>query len=181
MSETPALKLIWISLILGLALFAGNGVAWAAETEKAPVTLGVEELKAQVIELNRELAALEDELLFPASSRYVVFLSATPDSALQIDSVRLKLGDKILATQLYTDREVRGLQQGGMQRLHIGNLAAGVHEVTAIVEGIDGDRQTYTRMATLMLEKDSDASALEVRVRDQASEPGPAVDIIEWR
>ena len=145
------------------------------------VALSVEELKRKVIRLNRDLFILEEDLLFPASTKFAVFLSLDTGQFLKLDAVKLKLNDDIVASHLYTDRQLKALQRGGMQRLHIGNLKTGSHEVTVFVEGIGPDNRAYKQAATLAFEKGTDIASLEVRIRDRSSNYEPEVAIVEWQ
>lgn len=150
------------------------------ESTEGSVALSVEELKKKVIRLNRDLFILEEDLLFPASTQLAVFLSLDTGQFLKLDAVKLKLNDDIVASHLYTDRQVKALQRGGMQRLHIGNLKTGSHEVTVFVEGIGPDNQAYKQAATLEFEKGTGIASLEVRIRDRSSNYQPEVAIVEW-
>ena len=101
--------------------------------EVAPVALSVEQLKKKVIELNRDLFILEEDLLFPANTQFAVFVSLDTGKFLQLDSMKLKVDGEIVAAHLYTERQIKSLQRGGMQRLYIGNLKTGEHDITAFV------------------------------------------------
>ncbi|WP_225314971.1 AraC family transcriptional regulator [Marinobacter confluentis] len=148
--------------------------------EEGSVALSVEELKKKVIRLNRDLFILEEDLLFPASTQFAVFLSLDTGQFLKLDAVKLKLNDDTVASHLYTDRQLKALQRGGMQRLHIGNLKTGSHEVTVFVEGMGPDNRAYKQAATLQFEKGTSTAALEVRIRDRSSNYQPEVAIVEW-
>ena len=151
-----------------------------ADETATSVAVSVEELKKQVIQLNRDLFILEEDLLFPASTQFAVFLSLDTGEFLKLDSVTLKVNDDIVAAHLYTERQVKALQRGGMQRLHMGNLKTGEHEVTAFVEGMGPDNRAYKKAATLMVDKGTDTKALEIRIQDQSSNYQPGVSIVEW-
>lgn len=144
------------------------------------VALSVEELKKKVIRLNRDLFILEEDLLFPASTQFAVFLSLDTGEFLKLDAVKLKLDDDTVASHLYTERQLKALQRGGMQRLHIGNLKTGSHQVTVFVEGIGPDNRAYKQAATLEFEKGTGTAALEVLIRDRSSDYQPEVAIVEW-
>ncbi|WP_225314420.1 AraC family transcriptional regulator [Marinobacter halotolerans] len=144
------------------------------------VALSVEELKKQVIRLNRDLFILEEDLLFPASTQFAVFLSLDTGKFLSLDAVKLKLDDDTVASHLYTERQVKALQRGGMQRLYMGNLKTGAHQVTVFVEGIGPDNRAYKQAATLEFEKGTGTAALEVRIQDRSSDYQPEVAIVEW-
>ena len=169
-----------IPLMLALLATFSQSPAVAEEPAEAPVAISVEELKKQVIRLNRDLFILEEDLLFPASTQFAVFLSLDTGEFLKLDSVKLKVNDEVVAAHLYTERQLKALQQGGMQRLHIGNLKSGDHEITAFVDGIGPDNRVYRKAATLNITKGTDTKALEIRIQDQSSNYQPDVSIVEW-
>lgn len=144
------------------------------------VAMSVEELRKQVIELNRDLFVLEEDLLFPASTQFAVFLSVETGEFLSLDAVKLKVDDEVVASHLYTARQVDALRRGGMQRLHMGNLKTGEHEVTVFVDGIGPENRPYRKAATYQLDKGTDTATLEVRIRDRSADYQPAVELVEW-
>jgi hypothetical protein len=156
-----------------------NNVSQNKVPEK-PVALSVAELKKKVIKLNRDLFILEEDLLFPANTQFVVYLSLDTGKFFKPDSVILKVNDEVVAAHLYTTRQMKALSRGGMQRLHMGNLKSGAHEITAIVQGLGTDGREYKRAASLAFEKGSDISSLEIKISDQSSNYQPNVEIIEW-
>ncbi|HEX7374275.1 MAG TPA: hypothetical protein VF277_04830, partial [Steroidobacteraceae bacterium] len=87
----------------------------AASTAARGVDQDVQALKKQVVDLNRDLFKLEEELLYPASTQVAVFLSVDVGTFFALDSVTVKVDDKEVAHYLYTDREVEALHRGGVQ------------------------------------------------------------------
>lgn len=170
------------SLLLLVTLFFCGTPAFAEDAldDAQPVALSVEDLKKKVIQLNRDLFILEEDLLFPANTQFVVFLSLDTGSFLQLDTVKLKVGDDVVASHLYTERQVNALSRGGMQRLYMGNLKTGAHEVTVFVEGLGSDQRAYKKAATITLEKSTDLKAIEVRIQDRSSDHQADVSIVEW-
>jgi hypothetical protein len=148
--------------------------------EAAPVSLSVEDLKKKVIELNRDLFILEEDLLFPANTQFAVFVSLDSGKFLQLDSMKLEVDGEIVAAHLYTLRQVKSLQRGGMQRLYIGNLKTGEHEVTAFVDGIGPDNSAYKQAMSLSIMKDTDIKSIEIKITDQSSNFEPRIEIVEW-
>ena len=175
-------------LLSALAVFSFNALSEEAIVEPvleqtAPeeqVSLSVEELKKQVIKLNRDLFILEEDLLFPANTQLVVYLSFATGEFLNLDSISLKVDDEIVATHLYTERQLEALKRGGMQRLFMGNLKTGEHEVTAVLHGIGPDKKDYKLAASKIIEKDTELKALEVRIEDQSQNYQPRVSVVEW-
>lgn len=140
----------------------------------------VQDLKQDVLDLNRDLFMLEEELLFPANTQVAVFLSMDVSSYFQIDSVQLRLDDKQVANYLYTEREVDGLNRGGVQRLYLGNVKFGQHELVAFFTGKGPHDRDYRRGATITFRKGEGAKFLELRVSDRQRAQQPEFVIKEW-
>lgn len=171
-------------LLLAVLMLVVPGPALAQEADPGDngkaVAEQVEDLKKKVIRLNRDLFILEEDLLFPASTQVAVFLSVDTGQFLKLDTVKLKVDDEVVASHLYTERQIRALERGGMQRLYVGNLKTGDHRVTAFVEGMGPDSRPYKQAASLEFEKGTGTAALEIRVEDHSSDYQPSVSIVAW-
>ena len=66
----------------------------------------IQELKEEVLEVNRDLYILEEELLYPASTQVAVYVSVDVGDFFDLDSVQVMLNEKVVANYLYTEREV---------------------------------------------------------------------------
>ena len=157
------------------------GVSSSTEVGAEPLTQQVEDLKQSVLNLNRDLLILEEELLFPANTQVAVFLSMDVGEFFQVDAVEVKIDDKLVASHLYTPQQARALFRGGVQRLYIGNLRNGAHEVTAFFVGKGPEGRDYKRGATITIEKQLDPKMLELRIVDSTTKLQPVFDIKEWQ
>jgi hypothetical protein len=108
----------------------------------------IQDVKGDVIKLNRDLLVLEEELLFPANTQVALFVSMDVGKLFELDSVQIKLDDKVVASYLYTPLEVQALHRGGVQRVYLGNLRAGEHEIVAFFTGKGRTTRDYKRGAT---------------------------------
>jgi hypothetical protein len=160
-----------------------------AEAPAAPVASGgdfksldgeVQGLKKEVLDLNRDLFMLEEELLFPANTQVAVFLSLDVGTFFELDSVQVKLDNKEVANYLYTDREVEALNRGGVHRVFIGNLKTGKHELVAFFTGKGPHERDYKRGANLNFEKGVGAKFLELKISDRQSAQQPEFKVKEW-
>ncbi|MGD8911451.1 MAG: AraC family transcriptional regulator [Candidatus Thiodiazotropha sp.] len=140
----------------------------------------VEDLKKAVIELNRELFILEEELLFPGNTQVSIFLSLDIGNYFKLDSVQLHIDNKELANHLYTEREVKALQRGGVQRLYLGNIKAGEHELVAFFTGVGPKGRDYKRGATVSFNKGIGPKYLELKIVDSVALQQPDFEIREW-
>jgi hypothetical protein len=152
----------------------------AAREEFRSLDQGVQSLKEQVLNLNRDLFLLEEELLFPANSQVAFFVSVDVGEYFALDSVSLKIDGKEVANYLYTDREAKALLRGGVHRIHIGNLKAGEHELVAVFTGEGPHLRDYRRGASLNFDKGIGAQYIELRVSDRASAQQPEFVVQVW-
>ena len=141
----------------------------------------IQDVKADVIKLNRDLLVLEEELLFPANTQVAVFVSMDVGLLFDLDSVQIKLDDKVVANYLYTQLEVDALHRGGVQRVYLGNLKTGQHELVAYFTGKGPHERNYRRGANVKFEKTTDAKYIELRIQDSAGKLQPAFDIKLWQ
>lgn len=140
----------------------------------------IEALKNEVLSLNRDLFILEEDLLFPANTQFSVFLSMNAGALFQLDSIQLKIDDKNIANHLYTERELAALKRGGVQRLYIGNLPTGEHEVVAIFTGIGPKGRDYRRGETITIEKTTEPQFIEFIIEDDSGKEQPQFDVRIW-
>lgn len=178
--DARALGVFLVLLLISTLLKAETDVSEPQAVPDSEVALSVEELKKQVIKLNRDLFILEEDLLFPANTQFVVYLSVSTGQFFALDSVTLKVDDQIVAAHLYTERQLEALKRGGMQRLHIGNLKTGEHEITAVLHGIGPDKKDYKLATTRKINKLNDLKALEIRIEDQSENYQPVINLVEW-
>jgi hypothetical protein len=193
MSNRPWRVCVAACLALAAGLVAGGARAQTeptpaatapAATAPAQAARGVDQdvqvLKKQLVDLNRDLFKLEEELLYPASTQVAVFLSVDVGTFFALDSVTLKVDDKEVAHYLYTDREVQALHRGGVQKLYVGNLKAGPHEIVAFFSGKGPHDRDYRRGATLRFDKQVGAKYVELRISDQMASLEPEFMVREW-
>jgi len=139
-----------------------------------------QQLKKEVVDLNRDLFVLEEELLFPANTQVAVYLSMDVGEFFALDSVTLKIDNKEVTNYLYTPREVDALLKGGVQRVYLGNLKVGNHELVAFFSGKGPDNRDYRRGASLKFDKSIGAKYLELKIEDRQRKMQPEFEIKDW-
>ncbi len=156
----------------------------AAAAEPAPTGSlddRVQQTKADVIRLNRDLLVLEEELLFPANTQVAVFVSMDVGLLFDLDSVQIKLDDKVVTTYLYTPLEVQALHRGGVQRVYLGDLKAGSHEIVAFFTGKGPHDRDYKRATTIKFDKATEPKYIELQIKDVQQKLQPEFDVKVWQ
>lgn len=166
------------SLLLSVLLPPGQ--AHAADDAGQSLDSEIQTLKQDVLALNRELFILEEELLYPSGTQVAVFLSMDTGEYFSLDSVQLRINDKVVSNYLYTAREVEALHRGGVQRLYMGNLKAGDHEIVAIFTGKGPNGRDYRRGATRTVTKALGPKFVELQIVDLEGKEQPDFAVREW-
>jgi len=186
-----------MALALGTVVFAQDAAPMNAETAQSQAMSAeaaesesrdqfrsldqdVQALKKEVLDLNRDLFLLEEELLFPANSQVAFFISMDVGEYFELDSVNIKIDGKEVANYLYTAREVDALIRGGVHRVHMANLKTGDHELIAIFSGKGPHVRDYRRGATMTIDKGIGAKYLELEITDRVRKQQPEFVIKEW-
>ena len=159
---------------------AAGGDAAVPEGSTRALDEQIQDLKQSVVDLNKDLFVLEEELLFPANTQVAVFVSMDVGQFFGLDSVTLRIDSKEVSNYLYTPREVAALLKGGVQRLYVGNLKAGNHELVALFSGKGPSERDYRRGASIKFEKGVGAKYLELKISDRARRQQPEFEIKDW-
>ncbi len=170
------------SRLVTLMLFMGAMIpAWAADevTRNQIKGLGeqVPDIKKDAPNLTSELPLLEEKLLFPSNNQVSFFVSMYRNDAFRLDSVQLKLNDKIVAQHLYTFRERESLQQGDLQRLYTGNIKTGEHSLVVSFMGMASAGGEYKHSATYTVVKEAGPKFVEIKIAG----PGAAEQGVKFR
>jgi hypothetical protein len=94
--------------------------------------------------------------------------------------VQLKIDQKEVINYLYTPREGEALRKGGVQRLYVGNLKVGKHELVAIFNGQGPNDRPYKRGASIKFDKGVGAKYLELKIDDRQRKLQPEFEIKDW-
>nr|WP_324259856.1 AraC family transcriptional regulator [Cellvibrio fontiphilus] len=155
-------------------------VTWPVTPVWAQSAGQVESLKESVLTLNRDLLILEEELLYPASTQIAVYVSMDLGQYFALDAIKLEINNQLVASELYTDKQTKALFRGGVQRLYIGNLKTGEHEISAFFTG-RGPQQDYKRGAKITLTKNQEPVVLELKIIDSTAQMQPEFTIKQWQ
>ncbi len=140
----------------------------------------IQKLKLSVVDLNKDLRLMEEELLFPSSTQASVFVSLDIGQFFTLESIKLKLDGKQVASHLYSEKQRRALARGGIQRLHLTNLNQGLHTVSAFFTGLGPNGRPYKRGSELQFTKGKGTQFLELAIIDDVAKQEPTFTIKQW-
>ncbi len=124
----------------------------------------VQDIKKDVLALSSELAQLEEKLLFPSNTQVSVFVSLAGNENFVLDSMQLKMDDKVVAQHLYTFKEVEALRLGGVQRIYTGNIKTGKHDLVASFIGRTKSGKEYQHSQNVAVSKAVGPKFVEIQI-----------------
>lgn len=131
----------------------------------------VQDIKKDVLELTSELSRLEEKLLFPSNTQVALFVSLKGDKGFELDSMQIKMDNKVVAQHLYTFKEVEALRAGGVQRIYTGNIKTGDHNLVVSFIGRSRSGNEYQRSEKFTVTKAVGPKFVEVSITgDSASD-----------
>src|SRR5215470_9483716 len=95
----------------------------------------VQQTKSDVLSIAAELNQLEEKLLYPSGTQVAIFIAVAKGDQMRLDSVRLQIDGQLVAHHIYSAKELEALRKGGVQRIYVGNVTIGDHQLEVLVDG----------------------------------------------
>lgn len=140
----------------------------------------IQGLKQDVVSLNKDLRLMEEELIFPSSTKYSVFVSLDVGKFFTLEGIKLKLDGKLVTSHIYSAKQRQALMRGGVQKLYITNLNEGKHTVAAFFTGIGPSGRPYKRATSLTFEKGKASEYMELAIVDDEAAQEPVFEVKQW-
>jgi hypothetical protein len=114
----------------------------------------VQEVKSDVLNISQELSRLEEKLLYPSGTQVAIFVSLAKGDQMRLDAVRLQIDGQLVAHHIYSFKELEALRKGGVQRIYVGNVAMGDHQLEVLVDGKLEGGADFTRTERFTVRKE---------------------------
>jgi hypothetical protein len=138
-------------------LCLGGGHGWAQQDDRQQMRgldEQVQEIKSDVLGIAEELSRLEEKLLYPSGTQVAIFIALTADDPMRLDAVRLQIDGQFVAHHIYSAKELEALRKGGVQRIYVGNVATGDHQLEVLVDGKLEDGADFNRTEQFAFRKE---------------------------
>ncbi|HXI03293.1 MAG TPA: hypothetical protein VNI57_08955 [Candidatus Saccharimonadales bacterium] len=133
----------------------------------------VQDVKSDVLRISAELRQLEEKLLYPSGTQVAVFVALAKGDQMRLDSVRVQIDGQMVAQYVYSAKELEALRKGGVQRLYVGNVATGDHQLEVSMDGKRDGGEDFTQSQKLSFRKEVKPKLLELTLAgpDSGSTP----------
>jgi hypothetical protein len=144
-------------LALGLLLGMAASPAWSQDSDRQQMKgldEQVQEIKSDVLDIAAELSLLEEKLLYPSGTQVAVFVALAQGDPMRLDAVQIQVDGQLVAHYIYSFKELDALRRGGVQRIYVGNLPTGEHQLEVRIDGkLDGGND-FTHSEQLRFRKE---------------------------
>ena len=156
-----------------LAVFALAPTAGLAQQENAARGLDeqVQEIKSDVLSISAELSRLEEKLLYPSGTQVAVFVALAKGDQMRLDAVRLQIDGQLVAHYIYSFKELEALRKGGLQRIYVGNVATGDHQLEVIVDAKLEGGADFNRTQRFTFRKEVKPKLVELTLTGSGNTP----------
>jgi len=169
-----------LSLLAACALLGILAMPVQAEQQNANIAADIVQVKRSVLELNKDLYELEEDLLSPATTRAALYFSLTYGEFFEPLSIEVSGAGFEAVRHIYTERQVAALRMGAVQPLANINLGPGKHNLRAIIRGVDQLGQNRELVVEQQVEKTDKPLLLEFVVSDVAEQQSAAAQLKFW-
>ena len=145
------------TLIAAVLLCLAGVPAWAQQDDRQQMRgldEQVQEIKSDVLSIAEELSRLEEKLLYPSGTQVAIFVALAEGDAMRLDAVRLQIDGRLVAHHIYTAKELEALRKGGVQRIYVGNVSTGDHQLEVLVDGKLEEGADFTRTERFTFRKE---------------------------
>jgi hypothetical protein len=126
------------AFVFTFLLCLGSADGWAQQNDQQQMRgldEQIQEIKSDVLSISAELRRLEEKLLYPSGTQVAIFIALAKGDQMRLDSVRLQIDGQLVAHHIYTSKELEALRKGGVQRIYVGNVASGDHQLDVLAVG----------------------------------------------
>jgi hypothetical protein len=147
------------------------GPAQALEPEPDLVSLAkrADQLSQDSVEITRDILLLE-EALIPNRQRVAIFVTTTRGSALQVQTVDVRMNGRALVRKEFSQAQADALREGGAYRLRTSAMNPGSHVLEAAVKARDAEGSLHEFQQKMSFRAGQSARTLEIQLvgRDAA-------------
>jgi len=133
----------------------------------------VQEVKSDTLSIAAELNQLEEKLLYPSGTQVAILVALAKGDQLRLDAVRLEIDGQLVAHYIYSAKELEALRKGGVQRIYVGNVATGDHQLNVLVDGKLKAGTDFSRTEHFTFRKEVKPRLVELKIAGPDSSKTP--------
>jgi len=165
-------------MLLAVIALAPTAVLAQQDTVSRGLDEQVQEIKSDVLSIAAELNQLEEKLLYPSGTQVAIFIALTKGDQMRLDAVRLQIDGQLVAHHIYSAKELEALRKGGVQRIYVGNVSTGDHQLEVLVDGKADGAADFSKTERFTFRKEVKPKLVGLTLSGPAS--GTPITLGEW-
>jgi len=137
----------------------------------------IQVLKQQAVLLHKDLAQLEQDLIYPSATQISVYVANKMPETMSLGSLELHIDDVVVARSVYSLDQNKALNLGGMQRLYMGNLSVGEHRFQIVAKAVDANDNVVILKGQSAYYKSREALSISLNLLGAQGVNPPAVSL----
>jgi hypothetical protein len=157
LTQARLLKQKRLPVVFVLLLWLGSVHVWAQQNDQKQMRgldEQVQDIKSDVLSIAQELSRLEEKLLYPSETQVAIFVALAKGDQMRLDAVRVQIDGHLVAHYIYSFKELDALRKGGVQRIYVGNVATGDHQLEVLVDGKTEGGADFSRTERFTFKKE---------------------------
>jgi len=178
--NTPVLSARVVACAVSLCM--SGATAWAQQTDQQQMRSldeQVQEVKSDVLNIAQELNRLEEKLLYPSGTQVAIFVALSKGDPMRLDAVRLQIDGQLVTHHIYSAKELEALRKGGVQRIYVGNITTGDHQLEVLVAGKAEGGADFSRTEHFTVRKEVKPKLVGLTLAGPGSGSAP-IAVGEW-
>ncbi len=170
------------AFVFALLLCLSSVHGWAQQNDQQQMRgldEQVQEVKSDVLSIAAELSQLEEKLLYPSGTQVAIFVALAKSDQMRLDAVRIQIDGQLVAHHIYSFKELEALRKGGVQRIYVGNVATGDHQLDVLVNGKLEGGADFSRTEHFTFRKEVKPKLVELTVAGPGS-GNTSIALGEW-
>ena len=169
-----------VFVVLASLLSLGGAHHWAEQNDQEQMRgldEEVQEIKSDVLRIAEELSRLEEKLLYPSGTQVAIFIALAEGDPIRLDAVRIQIDGQLVAHHIYSFKELEALRKGGVQRIYVGNVSTGDHQLEVLVDGKQDGGADFSRTEQFTFRKEVKPKMVGLTVAGSGNTP---IAMGEW-
>ncbi len=146
--------------------------------ENQSIANKIQVLKQQAVLLHKDLAQLEQELIYPSTTQIAIYVSKNLRENVALGNIELSIDGMAVTRYIYSNEENSALELGGMQRLFMGNVAVGEHEFEVVLKGTKPNGDIINLKARTAYYKNTHPLSININLSDGDGTNSPLLSVI---
>ena len=154
---------------------------FAQTSDRIELDTTLQSLKQDAVGLAADIFSLREDIISPPNNQLVVFLSVDVGDVFSLNSVQIRVDGKQVTNLVYTEQQSQALLRGSAERVYLGKISDGDHQLLAIFIGRGSHGRQYRRAVQLGFTKAIGPKYLELKISDQKTPGLPQFELRDWQ